>query len=105
MNIEAINKEIHEKVFGKEWHLYSCCPCGLVHTSEELSQQDYFILKGCMKLFLKIQEKEWFWEFARERMASTRLDGGESYPYYYYDLIHPDRLAPAVYDFIKGRTG
>ena len=100
MTREAINKEIHEKVFGKEWHLYSCCPCGLVHTSEELRQQDYFTPEGFFKLWNKIQEKEWYDEFL---YSVGGLNFG-TVNAVADSFVDPEVLAPAVYDFIKGRT-
>jgi len=119
MDREKINKEITEKVFEECWHerpgkdatIRHCTKCGItIYTTIDgmivdlKSNPDYFTLEGCMKLFLEVGKVGPFWEFARKRMAVTNTPGGEFFPYYHYDFINPDKLAPAVYDFIKGRT-
>jgi len=61
---------------------------------------DYFSHEGFFKLWNKIQEKEWYDEF-------LWLAGGLNFGTVNAvadSFVDPEVLAPAVYDFIKGRT-
>lgn len=63
---------------------------------------DFFTNEGCMTLWLKIQEMDWF-RFNQKTLKNGFL---ESLPNNHYNwcvpikIIRPDHLAPAVYEFL-----
>jgi len=89
-----INKYLTEKVFSKCWHEWNenrnGCTCG--KSIAPCFNQDYFSNEDCMDLWLKIQEMDWFSDF-------WIIHGDFEYP----DVIHPNVLASAVYEFLKDK--
>lgn len=102
MNREAINKEITEKVFGECWHRRENVPFGrcLRCDAPNTDNQDFFTPEGFFKLWNKIQEKEWYNKFL---YSVGGLNFG-TVNAVADSFVDPEVLAPAVYDFIKGRT-
>jgi len=99
MNRNAINKEITEKVFGEKWHNEG-------GPYEPIINPDYFTPEGFFKLWNKIQKMEWYGVFRHKQATLNDCAlGNEAVRGFQRceKLAHPDRLAPAVYDFIKGR--
>ena len=111
-----INKYVTQKVFGECWHPVEnalnkplgvkaqvCKQCETTWMTRK--HNNFFTLEGCMKLWLKIQGEEWFddfyvdlkdnfWEFDRHEETGFITFAQE--------IVHPDRLAPAVVEFLKG---
>ena len=119
MDETETNKLLTKEVFDECWHewewfkhhKHKCIKCKkdaeYIDYSKLLivPQPDFFSLEGCMKLFLKIQEMEWFDEFTKEYGDyECGLPFTDS-PIFWFkaSLIHPDSLAPAVAEFLKGR--
>ena len=108
-----INKYITEQVFEECWHKFRlvykkwdegkeeseiCYKCS---EDKPVEFKDFFTNEGCMELWLKIQKKDWFTSF---------LDSVNSPDYHWSnchnliidtDIIHPDHLALAVYEFLN----
>ena len=104
MDKQKINQYLTEQVFGECWHDikdggFTCLKCHKFLGQRFVfgKNKDFFTNEGCMELWLKIQEMDWFFELTRHL--------------YWYDPyagvscilqdIHPDHLAPAVYKFLK----
>ena len=105
MNKSEINQYLTEQVFDECWHEFEenptfrtihwkCILCGKV----DVSQNNFFTNEGCMTLWLKIQEMDWFALFEFKQTGQIMLASLRMNRY-----IHPDRLAPAVYKFLKER--
>ncbi len=92
MDKQKVNKYLTEKLFNACWYE---CDAGKFNYHLP-TNKDFFTNADCMTLWLKIQEMDWFMTFEEQYWCFCGcLD---------YDIIHPDRLAPAVYEFMKGLT-
>ena len=109
MNKLAINQYLTEQVFKDCWHgFYTdevstyCIKCNrsklVLEHMHELNRYDFFTNEGCMQLWLEIQKKDWFLVF----LEKTR--GRRQYEFIQVGIIHPELLAPAVENFLKGRV-
>ncbi len=109
---EKINRLITEEVFIDVWHEmdgWNCLSCDesvnmFSHPSicdsfvRKHRNRDFFSYEGSMELWVKIQEMDGFVSMTQE------LHWYEPYvgiPCILQD-IHPDRLAPLVYEFLLG---
>lgn len=103
MNIER-NKFLTEKVLGECWHewkpkkephhLQLCIHCRADKPFHE--NTDFSTWEGFGKLWEACQKKEWWKIFVwRSGVRGRNL-------YLNLNLIHPDRFADAVYEFLKG---
>ena len=104
---EAINKYLTEEVLkGKHWnsignkHYYFIPDFMGYQISDPELMLNFFTNEGCMRLWLKIQEMDWFEDFFDDLngMVSNEFYWARSILRYF---IRPDRLAPAVYRFLK----
>ena len=115
MRNQEINKYLTEKVFEECWHewehvkwfhmwVWRCTGCEneqyMLYEDDpnkhtRYQTYDFFTNEGCMRLWLKIQECEWWESF----WYDPDLCGQHEDVWF----IHPDRLAPAVYEFLKER--
>ena len=104
---EEINKYLteHKEVFDECWHEfnnkeYKCNKCGVFlgfgYTRNK--NKVLFTNEGCMTLWLKIQKKDWFNSFMDYVVSDYEVGAA-----HVVSLIHPDRLATEVYEFLKER--
>lgn len=109
---EEINKYLTEEVFQECWHTVvypggkdpqpHCCDCKIA--GKFAIQHDFFTNEGCMILWLKIQEKDWFygfWPYVWNSNVTPMYEKRKPIWVCETQLTHPDRLAPAVYEFLK----
>ena len=114
ITFKEINKYLTEEVFDECWH--DCCMstnCRICGKTDDPryspiidQRKDFFTTYDCMVLWLKIQEMDWFDAFIDHHSESEIefIHGRMSiYQNWWIELIHPDRLAPAVCQFLKNR--